>query len=399
MKSQIIKLVLVFSCLIFASCNSPSDKSSATTPSDDSFIPVWTGNPAISVASGTLLMPNKERNIICFGRVNEIQDWSHFWVKLKNGNTYIDLGEKTFDRLTDYKDSDGVFSVRIPIFISQDMFNANSLSFDNEYYCYVYAGHSKENELVADVFSLKILQEKVFKFYVRNISTTVGGYFLFDDYGLVGDVVQTTINSIYLDSDTEIQVAGSTTSSVASDNPVITASGFNEKDLADACQEYYNETNMFTWLSNPIHSHYVEVILLKNHTGGNFDGTSYHELFNPSNPDKGEISFCFIFEDRLSGTPNGSEDDKRRRINHRSYVVAHELGHARGSSLPILQYLINDYDHTVGHNGIDKLYCLMRVGDDIIDSAIEEPRFCENHNQLLYNINWKYLPYKIGVSQ
>ncbi|MBZ0180142.1 MAG: hypothetical protein K8F36_12690 [Melioribacteraceae bacterium] len=397
MKLKLLKVAfaLFFCCLILISCSAVPDEESATTPTDDSFIPTWAGGPAISVASGTLLMPDKERNIICFGRVNETQDWSHFWVKLKNGNTYIDLGEKTFDRLTDYKDSEGVFSVRIPIFISQDMFNANSLSFDNEYYCYVYSGPSKENELDSDVFSLKILQEKVFKFYVRNISTTVGDYFLFDDYGLVGDVVQTTINSIYSDSDTELEVVNSVTTSLISNNPVIEPFNNSERGLANACQFFYNVTEDLPWIANPIHSNYTEIMLLKNHTGGvDLDGTSYHE---PTN--LGEVNFCFIFEDRLSGNPEGTEVEKRRRINHRSYVIAHELGHSRGSALPLLQYLIDDYDHTTGHNGIDKLYCLLRVGDDAIYSAIDDPRFCENHNQLLSNINWNYVPYKIGVSQ
>jgi len=104
-----------------------------------------------------------------------------------------------------------------------------------------------------------------------------------------------------------------------------------------------------------------------------------------------------ILVERIRNSISG-DTQQRKYI---TYCTIHELGHARGMALTTgAGYFdgdITDGNHTGGHNGTFKRYCLMRIrnnpndpdfNEDNFLQAIDNPRFCKGHLNILFNVEW-----------
>lgn len=79
-------------------------------------------------------------------------------------------------------------------------------------------------------------------------------------------------------------------------------------------------------------------------------------------------------------------------------VVFHELGHARGllftAAAGYYDHNITSNDHTGGHDGVNKAFCLMRSAADNsytwenFEKSLELLDYCTGHKQMLFNANF-----------
>jgi len=251
----------------------------------------------------------------------------------------------------------------------------------------VYAGASRGTPLAQYSFTMKVYNNRDYDVYHTETKYENNSYNIFynpDTYPVwsVNQIVAEIFDhaNIYFNIENDREITFTDPSKLI---PVVNIdAGYN--DVYIQLKSWYISNIGNKQPNNVVH--YREIISIPYFSYGgsiNYNDLGLSIPFSTES-DEGALAFVsYVMSNSIAPSGNSNNQTLINQIKTRALITAHELGHCWDYHTLDPHWLSN---HEDGHNGKDKMSCVMRVNK--VPQQIEALSFCEGHIQQLMNINW-----------